>query len=61
METVLEKPIPVKVLSPEEDENRLECLAQVDKDYYNGRSPHFRDNARYSLAVNEINKRFYED
>lgn len=37
------------------------ALKRVDDDYYTVGSPHYRDNQRYSWAVNTITEQFHRE
>lgn len=37
---------------------RKEALDKANDDYYNPKSPHYRDNERFSWAIDTINKKF---
>ena len=43
------------------EERRQMALKKADEAYYDIKSPHYKDNERFSWAVNTINKGFDED
>jgi hypothetical protein len=47
-------------LSPEDEEKRQQALKRVEDAYQDRDSPHYRDNERFSWAVETINRRFFE-
>jgi hypothetical protein len=48
-------------LSPEDEEKRQQALKRAEDAYQDRNSPHYRDNERFSWAVETINRRFFED
>ena len=48
-------------LSTENEEKRLQALKRAEDAYQDRKSPHYRDNERFSWAVETINRKFFED
>ena len=48
-------------LSPEDEEKRQQALKKAEDAYQDRKSPHYRDNERFSWAVETINRKFFED
>lgn len=49
------------ILSAEDEEKRQSALKKANDAYNDMKSPHFRDNERYSWAVETINRKFFGD
>lgn len=46
---------------PEEEKVRMDAAAKrIDSEYYDKASPHYKDNERYSWAVNAIKSHYLE-
>lgn len=48
-------------LSPEDEEKRQQALKRAEDAYQDRKSPHYRDNERFSWAVETINRKFFRD
>lgn len=49
------------VLSQEDEAKRQKALDEINNAYYDIKSPHYRDNQRYSCAVNKINRSYFKN
>lgn len=45
----------------EMEDRKRKAFERIDKEYYDKSTPYYRDNERYSWAVNAINKAHKED
>lgn len=45
-------------MTPKEKEQKQNALKKIEEAYNDTKSPHYRDNERYSWAVKTINKKF---
>ena len=52
---------PNQQLSPEDEEKRQLALKRAGDVYQDIKSPHYRDNERFSWAVKTINRKFFQD
>lgn len=45
----------------QQQQQRQQALKKAEEAYQDRKSPHYRDNKRFSWAVETINRKFFED